>query len=147
MLLHILYFRFRIPPVETINTTAGGAGNAKSESVAITSTDNITINFTKALETPVNFVIDILQNASFTQEDEQLIKDAITNYIKSNALIYGTLEYNTLVGVAYTAAPNVVIENFYMGTVATPGAPDKVSITANFYEVFVTGTFTIGYAS
>ena len=137
----------KIPPVTTFNGfTPPLAGTRITENVDITG-QSLPINWTQADETPVNFVVDIVQQSSFTADDEQKVKDAIKDYFSDNALISGEIEYLKIVATIVDSVPTASFLNIYMSTNVNPQPTDVVDITANFWEIFVVGDIEVDYGS
>ena len=105
------------------------------------------MEWNQAANTPVNFIVELQVDTSFTHDEEDAIRTAIADYFKEYSLIGGVTVYSRLFAAVVDAAPDGFIENFYMSTSATPGPTDVVDLTANFWEVYTVGTIGIQYGS
>ena len=134
----------KLPAAESVNSPAGGT--QKSVNVNVNGY-SWAMKWNQAAETALNFVVELEQLSTFTDQDRQNLEDAITNYVKDNALIAGKIVYSHIYNAMLDAVPDAVVLNFYMSTNVTPTTGDDVSLTANFWETYTTGIITVQYGS
>ena len=134
----------KLPASESINSPAGGT--PKSVNIDVNGY-NWAMKWNQAAETPLNFVVELEQETTFTAEDKILLEDAIQTFVYDNALIHGKIIYSHLYNAMLEAVPTAVILNFFMSTDASPTTGDDVSLTANFWEIYTPGTITVQYGS
>ena len=130
-----------IPPVLTYSSPAGGTQVTQAASWG-----SISINWNIAAKTPVNFKIQVIQEATFTHDDELAMTQAIQDYIAANALIGGVLYYSKIYAAIVDSVPDMFIEHIMM-SLSPPTPVDTGDLTANFWEVYVMGTIEIDYGS
>lgn len=134
----------KIPPVITYN--AAGKGVQHDKDVDIT-TQTVNIKWNQAELVPVNVIINLRALAVFTAVEEQNIIAVVSQYIKDNQIISGTLYYSKLYALIVDAAPDAIIEGILIAANAIPTEDDVVDLIPQFYQKFEAGTVTIEYGS